>query len=210
MHKLTRPSSVPSPLIGVPPPQDGSVAWEDHWRTHLGQKAIVQLDLLCMQNELCAYCESKLEMDKGHIEHFRRKNKDWFPQLTFVWSNLYYSCLRPGTCGVHKDKVLRIGDVNKLIDPCADNPEDFLLFSYDGGVSPRESLSAGDRERAELTIQAFNLMHKDLRVARENQVRAYKWLESYPADEIDQYLDSLPRNTPHITAIYHYFNRRVV
>ena len=37
----------------------------------------------------CAYCEDAIH-HAGHIEHFRRKNKNHFPELTFDWSNLFW------------------------------------------------------------------------------------------------------------------------
>lgn len=110
MHKLVR--SCPEPQALAEARQSGVDDW-DHFPS--AKKKEVQFDLLVMQDERCAYCESALDLAEGHIEHFRRKNKDWFPELTFVWDNLYYSCQCNGTCGRHKDRVLKKDQVDRLI-----------------------------------------------------------------------------------------------
>ena len=171
----------------------------------------VQLELTVMQDNRCAYCECALEMGRGHIEHFRRKNAEWFPELTFEWSNLFYSCMRNGSCGSHKDRVLERDQIDLLIDPCADNPEDYLIFLPNGNVAPRTDLSGQDRARAELTISVFNLRHPDLVRERANELRKYKWMidSGLSAADIDSLLGS-SHIRQYITAVYHYFGRRVV
>lgn len=206
MHKLVR--SYPEPQVLAEARQNGVEDW-DHFPS--AKKKEVQLDLLVMQDERCAYCESALDLAEGHIEHFRRKNKDWFPELTFVWDNLYYSCMGNGTCGCHKDRVLEKDQVDMLIDPCKDNPEDYLVFTPDGEVNPRPALSESDRARAELTIDVFNLRHPALCQKRANEIRKYAWMRDseYSSDEIDEYL-ALTKIDQYVTAICHSLGKRVV
>ena len=204
MHKLVRPSEEPSALA-----EARSLRCEDWNALGLGRpnaREEVQLALLLMQNEKCAYCECKLDMHDGHIEHFKRRK--WFPELTFAWNNLYYSCCRNGTCGRHKDRVLDKSRVDELIDPCVDDPEDYLQFTFDGNVSIREGLSEERISRAALTIDVFNLKHLQLVEMRLNTLRSFEWLKQMSATQIDAYLDELPLTTPFLTAIYHYFGRR--
>jgi len=41
----------------------------------------------------CMYCESKIpHIGFAHIEHFRPKAADKYPELEFVWDNLGYVC----------------------------------------------------------------------------------------------------------------------
>lgn len=209
MHKLTR--SYPEPQALVNARTSGATEWDAYWSGRGAGKESVQFDLLLMQHEKCAYCECALDLHQGHIEHFRRKKPDeWFPQLTFVWENLYYSCCRNGTCGCHKDRVLSRDDVDLLIDPCVDNPEDFIQFTYDGGVDIRSGLDELKTRRAKLTISTFGLPNPKLVELRRNALKAYEWLKALSSDQIDDYLANLPDTTPFITAIYHYFGKKYV
>src|SRR5690554_4407048 len=52
---------------------------------------------------LCAYCESAIYTD-GHLEHFRRKNPNHYPELTFEWTNLFLACGSHEHCGHYKDR----------------------------------------------------------------------------------------------------------
>lgn len=205
MHKLDRPYPGPSVLQKA---KTEGLAWDE-----FHEKEEVQLALSVMQNNRCAYCESSLKIGEGHIEHFRRKNKDWFPALTFEWSNLFYSCMRNGSCGCHKDRpgVLAKDQLDLLIDPCVDNPEDFLVFTADGNVSPRSGLSEADHKRAVLTIDVFNLRHPDLKCARANEIKKYKWMidTDLTNAEVEDCLAVTPIDQ-YITAVYHYLGQRVV
>ena len=118
------------------------------------------------------YCEVAISSDNRHIEHFRQRNRH--PQSTFEWNNLFGSCDRKSTCGNHKDKC---GDYDHgvLIKPDVENPDDFLVFTPDGTVSPRADLTEAQRHRATETIRIFNLNGpKDaLRQIRQREVSGY-------------------------------------
>lgn len=207
MHKLMRSAVVPNALAEAK--AFGAQDWSAFWQGRSVAKEEVQLALLLMQDEKCAYCECGLGLHEGHIEHFKKKNPQWFPELTFEWSNLYYSCCRNGTCGFHKDRVLVDKDkISALIDPCVDDPEDYLQFTFDGQVSARGGLSNEAAHRAELTIDTFNLKHLQLVQMRLNVLKSYEWLKQMSAAQIDAYLKQLPPTTPFLTAIYHCFGRR--
>ena len=207
MHKLVRPAEEPSALAEARSLQCRD--WSAFWKGRSNAKEELQLALLSMQDEKCAYCECKLDFHEGHIEHFRRKNAHWFPELMFEWSNLYYSCCRNGTCGRHKDRVLDRSRVDELIDPCADDPEDYLQFTFDGNVAVRSGLSKECASRATLTIDTFNQKHAQLVEMRLNMLKSFEWLKQLSATQIDSYLKQLPPTTPFLTAIYHYFGRRL-
>lgn len=206
MHKLARPTAEPEVLSEAQ--SLGANDWESFWHGRITEKTELQQALLDMQDGKCAYCEAKVDLHEGHIEHFRRKNPKWFPELTFVWSNLYYSCCKKGTCGRHKDRVLSRSDVDKLIDPCVDDPEEFLQFTFDGNVTACSNLDNDGLSRAMLTISTFNLRHEELVDARRNTLKGYEWLKKRSAKEIDEYLDDLSSETPFLTAIYHFFGKK--
>ena len=120
----------------------------------------------------CAYCEDVLHnRSYKHVEHFRRKNKDYFPQLTFAWDNLFLSCQTADHCGHYKDR--KNGDPynpDDLIKPDDDDPDDFLYFHSTGEVRSRRGISAEAKQKAEETIRVFNLNDRKLRGQRYNVV----------------------------------------
>ncbi|MDO4527579.1 MAG: retron system putative HNH endonuclease [bacterium] len=206
MHKLERPSPAPSTLSQT---RHLSNNWE-HPKWSADHKKPI-MDALCeMQANRCAYCEGVLEKNTGHIEHFKKRSL--FPELTFCWDNLFYSCLSEEHCGKKKDKVIKTQENNlKLIDPCKENPEHFLVFSYDGVIAPRTNLSHEASLRANFTISALNLNEPKLVQQRKNILRQYEWLMQYSTEEIDDYLTTdVIKGLPYITAIYHYFGKRFV
>lgn len=224
MHKLIR-TEEPSELTDARDAQaTHGLDWEGFSHLNNGQdKHNVQKALLLMQNYRCAYCECALDEHVGHIEHFRRKNPRIHPELTFVWSNMFYSCQIPGKktslfrCGISKDRRYTTGfNYDLLIDPCVDNPEDFLVFTGRGCVYPRKHLNDIDRLRAETTINILNLNEHEegnehsLVVSRKNAIAKHKWLEGQSAENIDAYLNEIKDREPFITTIFHYYGRRVV
>jgi len=122
-----------------------------------------------MQGLRCAYCETAIDKDNRHIEHFRQKGRD--PTVTFLWSNLFGSCNRDDSCGKHKDRCKDCSTV-ALIKPDVDDPEQFLVFAPDGSVGVRKNLSPADHLRATETIRIFNL-NGPLRQIRFREVLGY-------------------------------------
>jgi uncharacterized protein (TIGR02646 family) len=136
---------------------------KDQIRTHLEQ----------MQGRRCGYCEGPLDALGQHIEHFRRKKH--FPELTFSWGNLYWSCDQTDSCGHYKDHGAGAYDVNELVEPCIDDPDQFFRFRTDGTISIRPGLSASAQRKAEETLRVFNLNPKwgRLRNMRKAAVSPY-------------------------------------
>lgn len=134
-------------------------------------KAEIWQELEAMQGKCCAYCESLITPEKRHIEHFRQKAGHVFPQGTFLWSNLFGSCMRKESCGTHKDNSLPY-DPTLLIKPDSEDPEHYLVFDQHGGVNPRKNLNETNSLRAQETIRIFNL-DTPLRASRRSQIRGY-------------------------------------
>jgi uncharacterized protein (TIGR02646 family) len=176
-------------------PQD-----KDEIRTHLEQ----------MQGRRCGYCEGPLDALGQHIEHFRRKKH--FPELTFSWTNLYWSCDRTDSCGHYKDHGAGEYNVNDLVEPCVDDPDQFFRFRTDGTISIRPGLSPGAQSKAEETLRVFNLNPKwgRLRNMRKAAVSPYvafvdrdlefsiNELQEFFSDELSQAV-----TLPFYTAIRH-------
>jgi TIGR02646 family protein len=205
VHKLNRPAAAPACLASY---HHGRHNWS---AVSPADKDQIRGSLKTMQQNRCAYCEQALRDDACHIEHFRQRGR--YPQGTFQWSNLYLSCNRESTCGKHKDKQHYAPA--DLLDPCTDNPDDYLRFYSDGQIRPRADLAAPNQHRAAETIRVFNLASPELVAIRASELQGWiqiaeelqEWLEfdetEYQA-ELNQQLHSIS-GQPFETAIRHLF-----
>lgn len=122
----------------------------------------------------CAYCECAIYHD-GHIEHFRRKNANYFPELTFVWENLFLACGSKEHCGHYKDrKGAPSYNPDNLIKPDEDDPDSYLYFHSTGKVLPRADLDENNCFRATETIRVFGLNSGVLSGARSQALSVYR------------------------------------
>jgi uncharacterized protein (TIGR02646 family) len=182
-----------------------------NWDDVAGQDKIeIRACLEQMQGRRCAYCEGPIDALGQHIEHFRRRAH--YPQLTFAWENLYWSCYQDDSCGRYKDLRADPFDYADLIDPCLDNPDQFFLFRSDGTITVRPGLSAADRRKADETLRVFNLNPRwgRLRYMRKAAIAPYVRLAGdgleFSADELRElFVDELREasSQPFFTAIRH-------
>ncbi|CZF77172.1 hypothetical protein GCE9029_00051 [Grimontia celer] len=131
----------------------------------------------------CAYCEDAIH-HAGHIEHFRRKNRNHFPELTFEWNNLFLACGSNDHCGHYKDR--RGADAynpDNLIKPDVEDPEDYLYFHSSGEVRPRVGIDANKELKANETIRVFGLKDQTLTSSRARALKTYK---EKMLDELDE------------------------
>jgi uncharacterized protein (TIGR02646 family) len=205
MHRLDRNSvATPACLANYQYPAQN---WDD---VSTADKNEIRAQLELMQGRRCAYCEGPLDGLGQHIEHFRRKGH--FPQYTFAWPNLYWSCDQPDSCGHYKDRKAGAYSVNDLIEPCVDDPDQFFLFRTDGTISIRSGLSAALEHRAEETLRIFNLNPRwgRLRNMRKAALSTYVSLANgeveFSANELQEFFaDELAQavTQPFFTAIRH-------
>jgi uncharacterized protein (TIGR02646 family) len=212
MHALNRDMVPIPPCLAVPP------AGRSYADLHGHEKEEIRSRLLDLQKHRCAYCERRTgeERDDGHIEHFR--NQGGHLHLSLAWTNMFWSCNDEKTCGKHKDKCNRqsgpraVFDPNDLIDPCQDDPNNFLLFVVDGTVRPRDGLEEVNERRAKETLRVFQLADSAyLRKSREDAVKPYVGaidsLLSAGADLVVRYVKSEVAkidSAPFATTIRHY------
>lgn len=122
----------------------------------------------------CAYCEGPI-YHEGHIEHFRRKNANHFPELTFDWDNLFLACGSQDYCGHYKDrKSAPPYNPSQLIKPDVHDPANYLYFHSSGEVRSLGGLNKVDAERAKETIRVFGLSNRTLAGARAKALKVYK------------------------------------
>lgn len=203
MHKLQRPTAPPC----LARYSYGKHKWQDVSDT---DKTAIRQSLYTMQQHRCAYCEKSLPEDKAcHIEHFRQRSRH--PQGTFTWDNLYLSCNTTNTCGKHKDN--QHYTPADLIDPCTDDPDDYLRFYSDGSIRPRKKLPQLEQKRAEETIRVFNLNEQALQATRKSELQGWLQIaeellqlqeisEDDYQTELNQYLQNIS-GQPFETAIRH-------
>lgn len=93
----------------------------------------------------CMYCESLIShIDYGDVEHI--KPKSTFPEETYNWDNLGYSCPK-----CNRDYKKDVYDPN-LINPYADDPKDYLMAI--GGII--HAINGNDRGRITLAVIRLN------------------------------------------------------
>jgi len=213
MHKLDRTlAAEPSCLAGY---DHKKHTWNDI-RSDDKQQIRECLDQL--QDVRCAYFEGTIYAD-GHIEHFRRKNPNYFPHLTFVWSNLFRSCGSSDHCGHYKDRPGAAPyDPSVLVKPDEHEPDNYFYFHSTGEIRHRSGISADDQSRATETIRVFNLDCGSLRAARRRALRIYEQREMGVLEGLMEF-DELTRRDfiaeeiyatrlePHWSVIRHYFEK---
>lgn len=183
-------------------------------------KKALRAALECLQDGCCAYCEAAT-YGGGHIEHFRRKNAEHFPELTFAWENLFLSCGESDRCGHYKDRGGSPYNPTDLIKPDDANPDDFLYFHSDGEVRTRSRVDAHHQRVAEETVRVFNLGCGALRAARRRALEQYikqsgnirildDLMDLFDESERRRYIAmelSAVANLPHSATIRHFFEK---
>lgn len=213
MHKLDRSKAqVPTCLA--------SPNGRKYGQLHKPDKDSIRKALFEIQGERCAYCERRTgtgEKD-GHIEHFR--NQANHGQLDLHWPNLYWSCNDTNSCGRHKDDCnIKNGTSTKaefnpdhIINPGVDDPDDFLVFVYDGEVKPKEGLGGQSLMKATESLRVFQIadspyLRKSRADAVDSYVRSLDFMTKYAPASIRAYTQSELDNKQHApfyTAIRHF------
>jgi 5-methylcytosine-specific restriction endonuclease McrA len=116
----------------------------------------------------CMYCESKIaHVTFAHIEHYKPKKRDRFPELTFEWTNLGLVCPRCNLAKLDKFDV-----AVPYINPYVDDPNAY--FRAEGAfVRP-----VPGNARAELTELEIELNRVDLVERRQDRLKDLRRLVS--------------------------------
>ncbi len=126
--------------------------------------------LIAEQKGLCAYCCTKITLDKSHNEHIepRHKKDGTYSKRSLDYTNIVASCERESTCGRKKGNEY---DELKFISPLMEGCEEIFSYFPDGYMD-------GD----EYTISLLNLNSYELRRARRAM---YKILLDMDSDTIE-------------------------
>ena len=140
------------------------MAHKPNWnRVPAHVRKIVHQSLMIEQGFLCCYCESRVERDDSHVEHFRPKSKYGSQQLNY--GNLHCSCQRelqggePRHCGNRKGNWF---DEDLLVSPLDSHCEERFLYSGNGDVCARDDNDKAAKE----TIRRLGLNIPKLRALR--------------------------------------------
>lgn len=132
-------------------------------------KQPLQRALMIEQGHICCYCESRLEENNSHIEHFRPQYR--FPGEELNFSNMLCSCQRnllkrePRHCGNAKGKWF---DDNLLISPMDPGCETRFRYTDDGSIHPLNE----EDEAAKVTIENLGLNVDKLKTLRKGTIDA--------------------------------------
>lgn len=145
-------------------------------------KAEVHRSLLREQGYICCYCESRVQVNDSHIEHFRPRSG--YPDRALDYENLHCSCLQelkpgqPKHCGHGKGSWF---DERLLISPLQPDCERRFAFTPHGEIYARLSSDLA----AQITIRKLSLDSPNLNRYRRAAVNA---LLEVPRWEIERLL----------------------
>lgn len=147
-----------------------------NWNNFSGTNKHHQLrgDLISEQEQMCCYCEIKIENNgqSSHIEHLKDRNN--FPPNTFNYDNLLASCQFTDSCGHQKGTNY----FNGFVSPLDSNCQNRFTYTRDGRIIPSDE---NDTD-AQRTIDILGLNCRRLKDRRKGII---KTLEKAPSEYIN-------------------------
>lgn len=125
---------------------------------NLELKKAIKDDLFRKQRGQCAYCESKITLEKCTIEHIQPRDKA--NALECEYSNIILSCKNTDSCDRFKGNNVWLSD---YIHPVLNNPEELFHFSSNGEI-------ISENKNAIDTIAYLNLNSDKLKRIRKGIV----------------------------------------
>ena len=178
------------------------------------KKEVVQ-SLNEMYNGLCAYCEGYVsDVSSPRIDHF--KPKALFPELTFEYRNMNYSCEKCN--GFKKEKWDEL-----YFSPSEENPEKHIEFKGilakskdERGKAMIELVQLNHGDRDEIKHSIFNSMYRSVSVTEAyidmvdySNESAVKMLKKKLEEVIEAYDDFSSNKSQYCTMVRHNFKTRV-
>ena len=132
------------------------------------------------QHQLSGYTELYLsDLDRTHIDHF--KKRELYNDCVFNWNNLVVDSIDDSFGARFKDNhIHNQQDNERLINPINEDAARFFQYESTGKMIPAKELTDEERQRAQFTIDKFNLNESSLkerrRVILNNDPCAYSGL----------------------------------
>jgi uncharacterized protein (TIGR02646 family) len=136
----------------------------------------VKQPLYNMFSGKCAFCERKVELSAGRIEHFRPKSQ--YVDLTFDWNNFLYSC---EVCNNRKgDKFpLDCDGTPLLIDPTDEDCDIYEYLEFYWDKETKLASVVGKDGRGKVVAEILSLNRKDLMKHRSGKLKTLLFLFTY-------------------------------
>lgn len=150
-------------------------------------KSWLKQSLLEEQHYICCYCECRIDSNNSHIEHFKPKARDKYPELQLSYSNLHASC----GCNISKGEDIHCGHKKSneysplLVSPLEKDCHTHFGYTLDGGIS-------GKSNRGEESIR---ILHLDSELLKEQRKTLIDYFLDIPnpetlQDEINSHLNT--------------------
>jgi uncharacterized protein (TIGR02646 family) len=129
-------------------------------------------DMFCGK---CAFCERKVELSAGRIEHFRPKSQ--YVNLTFDWNNFLYSC---EVCNNRQNKgskfPLDCDGTQLLIDPTDEDCDIYEYLEFYWDKETQLASVVGKDGRGKVVQEILDLNRKDLMEHRSEKIKILLFL----------------------------------
>jgi len=162
--------------------------WSDFHRDHQDIYERSRLVILTdEQNQLCGYTEIYInQLVDCHIDHYKKKNSAFFPQLVFDWNNLIVATYDDKFGARYKDNKsgIKVNDYNNIFSPVIDNVENYFYYNDWGEIEPKSGISDLEKDKVNKTIEVFHLNHNSLRNRRKNLIRMISCYRGMAKDDI--------------------------
>jgi len=130
----------------------------------------VKQPLYDMFSGKCAFCERKVELSAGRIEHFRPKSQ--YVNLTFDWNNFLYSC---EVCNNRQNKgskfPLDCDGTQLLINPTDEDCDIYEYLEFYWDKETKLASVVGKDGRGKVVQEILDLNRKDLREHRTKELK---------------------------------------
>lgn len=157
--------------------EDWQPSWDDLQNP---EKNIVRQSLLKEQGYICCYCQRRIDLNNSHIEHFKPKDKNCYPELSLEYNNLLASCQKerinilvdqeeqsypedPVHCGHLKKNWY---DEKLTVSPLEPDCANYFHYTEEGQIK-------GKNEAANITIKKLGLDNSKLTRARRKIIQGY-------------------------------------
>ena len=136
--------------------------WNDEEINNIRRK-LREYILKAEQNYLCVYCEKKITSHpkESNIDHFKKKESQFFPKDIFDYNNLFVSCNTHNRCSSYKDNNkngLIKSDYTNIINPILENPDEYFIYLTTGEIILKDK----ENKKAEFTKEIFQLNQMSL------------------------------------------------
>jgi|688.fasta_scaffold35067_1 uncharacterized protein (TIGR02646 family) len=187
-------------------------AWQPFWNSKSTnfqnpQKEIVHKSLLKEQGYICCYCQRRIDLNNSHIEHFKPKDENYYPELSLEYTNFLASCQKEKiNIETSEEKIREYGEIpvhcghakgnwydEKLtVSPLLQNCTDYFRYTEAGEILPSED--PDKNEAAKVTIEKLGL--DKLNDKRQAVIKGLFGEEKLSKEEIEIFINNLDQRNP--------------